>query len=158
MTMDERPNDIVYEAHAQELVRFASGLVGPDDAPDVVMDAFVRLTASAVWGQANDCRALWYRAVVYEARSWKRSMARRRVRELTVATSDRSAGEPPERDERVVAALNALSVQQRAVVLLTYWADLAPDAVAERLGTSEGTVRKQLARARKKLRGELDHE
>ncbi len=32
----------VYRLHAHELVRFATVLVGPDDAPDVVANAFVR--------------------------------------------------------------------------------------------------------------------
>ena len=45
-----------------------------------------------------------------------------------------------------------LSPQQRAVVVLTYWQDLTPSAVAELLDVSEGAVRKHLARARKHLR------
>lgn len=55
----------------------------------------------------------------------------------------------------MAAAVDGLSAQQRAVIVLTYWQDLEPKAVAELLGVSEGTVRKQLARARQKLRGEL---
>jgi RNA polymerase sigma-70 factor (ECF subfamily) len=45
-----------------------------------------------------------------------------------------------------------LSPQQRAVVYLTYWDDLTPAQVAVLLAVSEGTVRKQLARARVHLR------
>jgi len=37
-------------------------------------------------------------------------------------------------------------------VFLTYWDDLDVHAVAGLLAVSEGTVRKQLGRARKKLR------
>ena len=51
-----------------------------------------------------------------------------------------------------------LTVQQRAVVYLTYWHDLSPSDVATTLGASEGTVRKQLARARSHLREVLSHE
>ena len=50
----------------------------------------------------------------------------------------------------------SLSEQQRAVVFLTYWEDLAPAQVADLLGVSDGTVRKQLARARDQLRRILD--
>ena len=62
----------------------------------------------------------------------------------------------PEGADEVLASLAALSPQQRAVVHLTYWEDLTPHAVAARLGVSDGTVRRQLARARKRLREVLD--
>jgi len=42
------------------------------------------------------------------------------------------------------------------VVVLTYWDDLASAAIAERLGISDGSVRRHLARARKRLRMALD--
>jgi DNA-directed RNA polymerase specialized sigma24 family protein len=41
-------------------------------------------------------------------------------------------------------------------VFLTYWADQTPADIAEVLDVSEGTVRKQLARARARLREVLD--
>lgn len=53
-------------------------------------------------------------------------------------------------------ALAALSEQQRAVVYLTYWDDQTPAQIAELLDVAEGTVRKQLARARDHLRRILD--
>ncbi len=40
-------------------------------------------------------------------------------------------------------------------MLLTYWLDRAPAQVAELLDVTEGTVRKQLARARQKLKEAL---
>ena len=49
-----------------------------------------------------------------------------------------------------------LSPRQQATVLLTYWDDLAPRDVAQRLGISEGSVRRHLARARARLRRVLD--
>jgi RNA polymerase sigma factor (sigma-70 family) len=42
-------------------------------------------------------------------------------------------------------------MKQRAAVLLTYWADLPVDGVAERMGVSTGAVKRHLARARKHL-------
>jgi RNA polymerase sigma factor (sigma-70 family) len=56
----------------------------------------------------------------------------------------------------VVAAVNRLSPQQRAVVFLTYWHDLDRATVAGMLAVSDGTVRRQLARAHRRLRKELD--
>jgi RNA polymerase sigma factor (sigma-70 family) len=57
-------------------------------------------------------------------------------------------------DIEVLDAVERLSVQQRAAVYLTYWEDLAPHVVADRMGVSIGTVKRHLARARKRL-GEL---
>jgi RNA polymerase sigma-70 factor (ECF subfamily) len=53
-------------------------------------------------------------------------------------------------------ALQQLAPQQRAVIYLTYWEDLRPQQIAELLEVGEGTVRKQLARAREHLRRILD--
>jgi RNA polymerase sigma factor (sigma-70 family) len=157
MSMDLRSDEIVYQAHAREMVRFATGVVGRDDAPDVVADAFMRLTASPAWEEASDRRALWFQAVMFEARSMQRSATRRRVRETQSAGLNTTSmpAAPAVEDERVSEALLVLSTQQRAVVVLTYWRDLRPSEVAELLGVSEGSIRKQLARARKKLRGAL---
>jgi RNA polymerase sigma factor (sigma-70 family) len=56
----------------------------------------------------------------------------------------------------VLEAMGGLSAQQRAAVVLSYWEDLTPSEVAERLGISEGSVRRHLARGRAKLREVLD--
>ena len=52
----------------------------------------------------------------------------------------------------MVRAVAALSVRQRAVIVLTYWLDLHPAGIAGLLGVSEGAVRRHLARARAHLR------
>jgi RNA polymerase sigma-70 factor, ECF subfamily len=150
MDLDTRSDAAVYAEHAPELVRFATGLVGPHDAPDVVADAFVALMESPVWAEARDRRALLYRAVLFQAQSHHRSSARRRVRESRQVPRD-SVDFPDLRPD-VAAAVARLSPQQRAVVVLTYWQDLTPAAVATLLDISEGAVRKHLARARKQLR------
>jgi RNA polymerase sigma factor (sigma-70 family) len=59
---------------------------------------------------------------------------------------------PLEVDVDVLAAVDKLSVQQRASVVLTYWEDLTPAEVAARLGISEGSVKRHLARARARLK------
>jgi DNA-directed RNA polymerase specialized sigma24 family protein len=55
-----------YSANGQSLVRFATGLVGPSDAQDVVADAMARLMRSPVWGEAQNPKSLVFRAVLYE--------------------------------------------------------------------------------------------
>lgn len=150
MTDDE----MIYRKHADGLVRFATGLVGPFDAPDVVTDACLRAFGSRQWPSVTNQRAYLYRSVLNGARSHHRSTMRRRAREqraaeLPVATA-------VETDVDVLEAVAKLSVQQRAAVVLTYWDDLPPAAVAALMGTSEGSVKRHLARARSRLRGLLD--
>ena len=149
MLMDDILADL-YARHAAELTRFATGLVGPSDAADVVGDAVARLMSSRVWSEASNPRALMFRAVLLEARMFHRARRRRRSRESRAAR--REAFDMPRIEPEVSAAVAALSPQQRAVVFLTYWDDLDVATVAELLGVGEGTVRKQLGRARKKLR------
>jgi DNA-directed RNA polymerase specialized sigma24 family protein len=55
-------------------------------------------------------------------------------------------------DPAVRGALDQLSVQQRAVVFLTYWEDMSPAQVGSLLDVSEGAVKRQLARARSTMR------
>jgi RNA polymerase sigma-70 factor (ECF subfamily) len=80
----------------------------------------------------------------------QRSFFRRRAREerFVQQWSTAQSGSSPE----VVDAVVRLSPQQRACVYLTYWEDLTPPMVAERLGIGEGTVKRYLARARANLR------
>ncbi|MDJ0925551.1 MAG: RNA polymerase sigma factor [Acidimicrobiia bacterium] len=144
----------LYEAYRTELIRFATALAGPDDAPDVLSDAVESLLRSGQLVEAEYPLALLYRAVLAKANSMHRSVFRRRAREQRFAQS--VVIEDPELRPDVVAAVVRLSPQKRACVYLTYWEDLAPDAVAERLGIGEGTVKKYLARARAQLREVLD--
>jgi RNA polymerase sigma factor (sigma-70 family) len=139
----------LYTKHAEELVRLATGLVGPDDAADVVSSAVARLLGSAAWSGARDQRAYLFRSVVNEARMHHRTGRRRRARELRVAREER-ADDP--RDVETLAYMSVLSVRQRAVIVLTYWHDLDQEAVAATLGISRSTVARHLDRAHTKLR------
>lgn len=141
----------VYEKHADDLVRFATGLVGPSDAADVVSAAVLRAVSSASWGTARNQRAYLFRAVLNEARMHHRSTMRRRAREARAAVRDVSAETPLPRPE-VLELVARLSVRQRAVVVLTYWDDLDRASVARLLGISEGAVKRHLARAHHRLR------
>jgi RNA polymerase sigma-70 factor (ECF subfamily) len=154
MTASDRSNAEVYREHAVELVRYATVLVGPDDAADVVADAVLGAFASRTWPTVANRRAYLYRAVYHRALDLRRGAARRHRREAVTASSDSVVGAEPSLDAQ--RALAHLPAQQRAVVFLTYWADLAPAQAAELLDVSEGTVRKQLARARTTLRRVLD--
>lgn len=145
-----------YRQHADELIRFATTMIGPDDASDVVTDAMVTTFARGDVSSVSNIRAYLFRAVHNRIVDVSRSRSRRQRREeryeirhqRSVVTND------PSLDAR--GALTELSEQQRAVTFLTYWCDMAPADIAEALDVSEGTVRKQLSRARARLREVLD--
>lgn len=150
---DEKDTEI-YREHAPALIRFANGLVGPNDAADVVQTAVVRAMTSSGWEHVVNHRAYLYRSVTNEANSQHRSAMRRRAREMR--TADPAIEYPPEIRPEVLEALGGLSPRQRAVMYLTYWEDLDEASVAERLGIGRGSVRRHLGRGREKLRQVLD--
>lgn len=143
----------LYRAQATDLVRLATGLVGPADAGDVVAAAVLRVWRSGRLAEVDDPARYLVRSVVNEARMHHRSTLRRRAREARVAESALESAVAPEPQPEVLAAVARLSVRQRAVVVLVYWHDLDERAVAAQLGISPGSVRRHLARAHARLRG-----
>jgi RNA polymerase sigma-70 factor (ECF subfamily) len=142
-------NEEAYRLYARELTEYATTLVGPFDATDVVTDACLRAFAAKAWPEVQNRRAYLYRAVLSVANDHHRSTLTRRLRELRVA--ERPEVMPVEVDLDVLRAVERLSVQQRSAVYLTYWVDMAPGDVAAQMGISTGSVKRHLARARKRL-------
>lgn len=142
----------LWRDHGPELLRFATMLVGPSDAADVVAAAFERVTRVA--RQLDNPRAYLWRAVNNVAIDQGRRARRRQQRELRVAAAN--IQRPVESRPDVRQAIARLSVQQRAVVYFTYWHDLDSPAVAELLGIAPATVRRHLVRARDALRKDLE--
>jgi RNA polymerase sigma-70 factor (ECF subfamily) len=146
-------NEEVYSKYAGELIRFATGLVGPWDAEDVLSGAVISAMYSRHWPTVKNPRAYLYRSVLNEALQAQRSAASRRVREIRTASRDDwdAANQHPE----VLEVVRGLSIRQRAVIVLTYWNDLDTSQVARLLAISEGAVKRHLARARAHLRKQL---
>jgi len=153
-SLDMGRDEVVYRELAPVLLAFATGLVGRDDAQDVVSSAVVKALAAPAWPAVELPRPYLFRAVVNEAHTWHRRAAQRAEREPLAGA--RTTWELPSFHPDVRAAVEQLSVQQRAAVLLTYWDDLDPRGVADHMGISEGSVRRHLARARARLRKVLD--
>ena len=139
----------IYERHADELIRFASVLVGPSGAEDVVAGAMERVLATVDWSAVMAPRAYLFRAVLNEARAQHRSTQRRLRREARTALIDRETS-PSVRPE-VLDAMRRLTVRQRAVVYFTYWVDLDIANVARAVQISPRTAERELAAARRHL-------
>lgn len=148
-----------YNQYADDLVRYASLLVPRSAAADVVADTFADLLRDPdrAWSSARNAKAFLFGAVANRARMYHRENERRRQREQQLVAARRRPAEAIVDDvpDELLAAFEELSVQQRAVTYLTYWQDLSVSQVAETLGVGDGTVRRQLARARSRLRGAL---
>jgi len=143
----------VYAKHADELLRFAATLVGPSDAEDLLSSAVLRAMSAASWTSVKSPRAYLFRSVLNEARQLARSSRRRLLREARAAVPD--AVDPPIVRPEVLNAVAKLSVDQRAVVFLTYWCDLTVEEVSDTLGLSQRTTERRLRSARIVLRSVL---
>lgn len=150
----EGPTDEeIYNKYSEELVRFATGIVGPWEAEDVLSAAVLSTVYSKHWPEVRNKRAYLYRSVLNQAMMLQRSSASRRLREIKTAPRDRC--EDQYQDPEILDVVSGLSLRQRAVIVLTYWSDLDASQVAKLLDISEGAVKRHLARARTHLRERL---
>jgi RNA polymerase sigma factor (sigma-70 family) len=137
----------IYADLKDDLVGYATALVGPDSAADVVSTVVVRVLSSGSLSGLRDPRPYLFRAVLNEAMSTRRRARREIASSVTEAVHD----EPSLHPEVVVAVLG-LPVQQRAVTYLVYWLGHTMAETADLMGLGEGTVKRYLALARSSLK------
>ncbi|MDJ0953272.1 MAG: sigma-70 family RNA polymerase sigma factor [Acidimicrobiia bacterium] len=141
----------VYEAVAPSLVRFATALVGPSDAADVVSAVVVRVLSRRSLSSLEKPEAYLMQAVMNEVRQLHRGRTRQRAAVVRVGPG------PDARDTADIArtdltdAVMALPPQQRAAAYLVYWCGYTAAEAAELMGWSDGTVRRYLHLVRNKL-------
>lgn len=143
-------SEALWREHGPVALRLATVLVGPHDAHDVTVAAFLRVVGAIARSDVRDARRYLLRAVRNEAKSALRSAGRRRSRDLAAVSGPSVDDGRPDIDVR--RAIGTLSEQQRTVLFLTYWEDMTEAAVADTLGLSRGTVHRDLERARGRLR------
>lgn len=147
--MDTRDDEELYRACSRDLTHFATALVGPSSAEDLVATSVERALGSRRWAEIDDRRAYLFRVVWNEAGRARRSAQRRLEREVRAANTERIDSAMSDGD--VLRAIATLRLRQRAVVFLTYWSDLEPRVVAEMLDVSQRTVERELTSARRRL-------
>lgn len=140
----------LWREHSRDLVSLATVLVGPTDAHDIVVDAFLRAAPAADRPAVLNARAFLMRSVVNRAHDLRRSRERRWRRDLAAVGPASASG--PDSFVDVRRAVSTLSLAQRSVVYFVYWEDRTEAETAELLGVSVGTVRRHLVRARIHLR------
>jgi RNA polymerase sigma-70 factor (sigma-E family) len=142
-------------ASGDALLRTATLLTSdPNVAEDVYQETLHRLAMR--WSRVDNprafCRRVMHNIVIDQARAQQR-----RPRELfaTHDSSDPRSGDPVTAVElrpALLAALDTLTVQQRAIVVLRYFDDRSETEVADLLGVSPGTVKSTASRAVAQLR------
>jgi RNA polymerase sigma-70 factor (sigma-E family) len=141
--------DAFYALHYRAMVRLAVLLVDEHGrAEEVTQDAFAKVYER--WDRLDDPRAYLRASVVNRSRDVLR---RRRVtRGLPVPRSTPLAGPAEPLDD----ALGRLSPRQRTALVLRYYEDLSVEAIAEAMGTRQGTVKSLIHRGLAGLREVID--
>ena len=154
----DRQFGALFDAHYVSLCRLAYILLGdPARAEDAVQEAFLRTFAG--WGRLRQpalAHIYLRKAVLNQCRSkLRRRQTESRVNSI-VGAADRTRDRNVFEDRRVVgldvtAAVRQLPTRQREAVLLRYFLDLGESEIAAILGVNIGTVKSQLAKARRNL-------
>jgi len=151
-------------SHLDAAYNLARWLMGnPEDAEDIVQDAYVRALAGADRFRGGDQRA-WLLAIVRNAcHSSHRSRRVRRAEDFDEAVHGEDTVTPsPERrvidrdtNRRVRLAVQALTPEYREVIVLREFEGLSYKEIADVVGSPVGTVMSRLSRARAQLQAAL---
>ena len=140
----------VFNAHHKQAVRLAYLLTSdPDQAEDIVADAFTKVYVRWKKGEVRDVGAYLRRAVANEANSKLRRRYLERREAAKRSGDDRGVRMVDEHaaDRDVVwQAIQRLPDRQRQAVVLRYYEDLSEAETADILGCSVGTVKSQVSR------------
>lgn len=142
-------DESIYTKVKDDLIRYATVLVGPDKADDVVSTVMVRVLRKRSLSSLEEPRAYLFRSVLNEARGTFRG------RRSTTLPLEHGSTVMPEPDWAVIQAVADLPPRQRAAVFLRYWDDLPIAEVANLMGTRPGTIKRYLHLAHRSMKGAL---
>jgi RNA polymerase sigma factor (sigma-70 family) len=157
--VDRAAFDPMFRATYARVLSYARGMADGQDADDAVAETY-----AIAWRRAEDipvgAELGWLigttRRVLANSRRGRRRAGALRER---ISLQPRLAGpDPAERiaDDGLRAALAALRPRDREALVLVAWFDLTPAEAAVALGVSAPSFRMRLARARRRLRAELE--
>lgn len=139
----------------------------PDEAEEVVQEAFIRAFVKLDTFQRNSQFFTWLYRIAFNAALTRRRRKRARVsldqcREnngLEVTDSADAVDEPMLRAERIAMvreALQTLTEEHRSILVLREMQEYSYEEIAEILDISIGTVRSRLSRSRRQLKLALE--
>ncbi len=129
------------------------------DAADAVQDAIVGYLAKPPTREITNLAAWITVVATNRARDLQRSRGAESRAFAKVGVDDEAVDSAlGGLDVDVIAAINALPLQQKQVCVLHYLMDQSVETIAEGLGVSAGTIKTQLHRARKALAARLRRE
>ena len=145
----------VYRLTASGLASFAYGMLRDRlAAEDSVQQAFLELTrsASTFRGDGRALRSWLYRSVRFTCLDELRRRSRHPETPHESLPEQAVTDDVELVDPQLQAALMALTERQRELVVLRWVVDLAPEDIADVLGTNRAAVYAALARAQRRLR------
>lgn len=144
-----------YRVHHQPILRALSATIRDDDLAQEATDeamtrAYQRWSAVSEYDNAPG----WvYRVGL----NWARSRIRKQTREYLHDTPPERAVHQSLPDPDLEAALRALPIEGRSLVVLRHLLDWSYDEIAEALGIPVGTAKSRLHRVMNDLRATLEH-
>ena len=152
-------------ADATQFVRQYSNMIlricftyslGRADAQDICQNVFLKLLQSdRRFDSEGETRAFIIRITINECKDVLKSGWRRRSVPLDELI-EREVPFLPEENTGVLAAVQRLPVKYREAVYLYYYEGYNAEEIAAMVGAKPAAVRQRLARAREKLRKELE--
>lgn len=152
----ERAFNTLIDRHQQAVRTFLRGVTSWDDAEDIAQETFL-----AVWTHARGFRGgnvkAWLFSIAWrKAKGAQRSWFRRRRRDSAYEGSTAATRDMAAEDRLAVRqALAALSLPQRAAIVLSLGCGLTHAETAETLAIPLGTVKSHILRGRDRLRTAL---
>lgn len=142
-------DEAIYRKHKDALIRYATVLIGPSDAEDVVSTVIARVYKNRrTLSDLDEPRPYLMKSILHE-------VIDRCRRTPSVPLIDQ-AMQPRESRPDVFEAVLDLPVQQRAAIYLTYWIGMTSEEAASHMGCRPATVRRYLHLARRKLEEVVD--
>jgi RNA polymerase sigma factor (sigma-70 family) len=153
----------VYERHVAAVHGYLRRRVGDGPAEDLTAEVFVRaFRGRSGYGMQYATALPWLLGIATNAIGDHRRAERRRLAtiERVVSGGQASASDPPpaELAPEVARALSRLRAVDRDALLLVVWGELSYEETARALAVPIGTIRSRVARARRRLAGELTEE
>ncbi|MBX7084748.1 MAG: RNA polymerase sigma factor [Nannocystaceae bacterium] len=153
---DERSGQVLFERHYAAVFRFFSTKLGDATAADLTQKTFLAIVRAAEPATVvQHVRAYLLTAARNQLFMHFRQQGRRGTDDelgstsvVALAPSPESNLAADEHEQRLLAALRALPLEQQMLLELYYFEQLGTEALAEVLQVPRGTVKSRLSRAR----------